>query len=66
MDAARIVLDRIKLDAEYPHGDIGWEFWKSEANRFRTNDQTTERVDCALFARLTSLPKEDSRKRTGP
>ena len=27
MEAARIVLDAMKLDAEYLPGDIGWEFW---------------------------------------
>ena len=26
MEAAKIVLDRMGLDAEYVHGDIGWEF----------------------------------------
>ncbi|HEC89995.1 MAG TPA: isocitrate/isopropylmalate dehydrogenase family protein, partial [Thermoplasmatales archaeon] len=25
MEAARIVLDAIGLDAEYIHGDVGWE-----------------------------------------
>ena len=34
MDAARIVLDRIGLDAEYIHGDIGWEFWRTEGDAF--------------------------------
>ena len=27
MDAAKIVLDTIDLNAEYIMGDIGWEFW---------------------------------------
>ena len=25
MEAAKIVLDKMKFDAEYIHGDIGWE-----------------------------------------
>ena len=25
--AARVVLEKLQLDAEYIHGDIGWEFW---------------------------------------
>ena len=29
MDAARIVLDAIKFDAEYVPADIGWKFWCS-------------------------------------
>ena len=32
MDAARIVLDAMKLDAEYIPCDIGWEFWCKEGN----------------------------------
>ena len=24
MEATRIILDRLKFDAEYIHGDIGW------------------------------------------
>ena len=27
LKAARIVLDKIQLDAEYLPGDIGWNFW---------------------------------------
>ena len=27
MEAARIVLDGLELDAVYVLGDIGWEFW---------------------------------------
>ncbi len=30
MECARLVLDRLALEAEYLPGDIGWEFWKSE------------------------------------
>ncbi|MBP1654477.1 MAG: hypothetical protein H6Q28_1033, partial [Bacteroidetes bacterium] len=29
MEAARLVLDALHLDATYPHGDIGWDFWCS-------------------------------------
>ena len=32
MEAAKIVLEKIKLDAEYISGDIGWEFWCKEGN----------------------------------
>ena len=34
MDAARLVLDELHLDAEYPAGDIGWEFWCREGDAF--------------------------------
>lgn len=61
MEAAKIVLDKIALDAEYIHGDIGWEFWKTEANPLP--DRTIEllkNTDCALFGAITSLPKEEA------
>jgi len=67
MDAARIVLDRIKLDAEYPLGDIGWEFWKSEANPLPDRTiKLLKECDCALFGAITSLPKEESEKELAP
>lgn len=57
MDAARIVLDRLGLDAEYVHGDIGWEFWCREGDAFpaRTID-LLKNVDAALFGAITSKP----------
>ncbi len=61
MDATRIVLDKLGFDAEYVHGDIGWEFWRSEANPLP--DRTIEmlnNVDAALFGAITSLPKEEA------
>ncbi len=63
MEAAKIVLDKINLDAEYIHGDIGWEFWRSEANPLpdRTKD-LLGKTDCALFGAITSLPKEECEK----
>ena len=61
MDAARIVLDTLKLDAEYIHGDIGWEFWSREGNPLpdRTID-LIKKTDCALFGAITSLPKQEA------
>ncbi len=57
MDAARIVLDRLKLDAEYIHGDIGWAFWCQEGDALpaRTID-LLHHVDAALFGAITSKP----------
>ncbi len=57
MEAARIVLDRIGLDAEYIHGDIGWEFWRAEGDAFpaRTID-LLKNVDAAMFGAITSKP----------
>lgn len=67
MEAAKIVLDKIDLDAEYIHGDIGWEFWKKEANPLP--DRTIEllkNTDCALFGAITSKPKEEAQKELSP
>jgi len=57
MDATRIVLDGLGLDAEYVHGDIGWEFWCKEGDAFpqRTID-LLGKVDAALFGAITSKP----------
>ncbi|HDL04638.1 MAG: isocitrate/isopropylmalate dehydrogenase family protein [Candidatus Zixiibacteriota bacterium] len=61
MEAAKIVLDKIALDAEYVHADIGWEFWCQEANPLpeRTID-ILNNTDCALFGAITSKPKEEA------
>ncbi len=61
MEAAKIVLDRLEFDAEYIHGDIGWEFWCSEGDPLpeRTTKLLNE-TDCALFGAITSKPKEEA------
>ena len=57
MEAARIVLDGLEFDAEYVHGDIGWDFWCREGDAFpqRTVD-LLKNVDAALFGAITSKP----------
>ncbi|MEW6509655.1 MAG: isocitrate/isopropylmalate dehydrogenase family protein [Bacteroidota bacterium] len=57
MEAARLVLDAAGFSADYLHGDIGWEFWRSEGDAFpqRTVD-LLKRVDAALFGAITSKP----------
>ena len=61
MEAAQIVLDKIGLDAEYVPADIGWEFWCLEGDPLpqRTIDML-KTCDCALFAAITSKPKEEA------
>ncbi|MGF3554831.1 MAG: isocitrate/isopropylmalate dehydrogenase family protein [Thermoplasmatota archaeon] len=67
MDAAKIVLDTIDLDAEYIHGDVGWEFWKKEGDPLpkRTID-LFDQTDCCLFGAITSKPKEEAQKELDP
>lgn len=57
LDATRMVLDKIDVDAEYTHGDIGWEFWCREGDALpaRTID-LLKRVDAAMFGAITSKP----------
>jgi len=57
LEAAKIVLDKLNLDAEYIHGDIGWEFWCKEGDALpqRTIDLLNN-VDAAMFGAITSKP----------
>jgi len=67
MECARLVLDNLGLDAEYIHGDIGWEFWKSEGDALpeRTVNMMKD-TDCALFGAITSKPKEEAETELNP
>ncbi len=67
MEAARLVLDAAAFDAEYVHGDIGWEFWCAEGDAFpqRTVD-LLGRVDAALFGAITSKPVKAAEAELAP
>jgi isocitrate/isopropylmalate dehydrogenase len=67
MEAARIVLDKLSLDAEYPPADIGWEFWRAEGDALpqRTID-LLKTCHCALFGAITSKPKEEAAAELAP
>jgi 3-isopropylmalate dehydrogenase len=67
MDAAKIVLDAMKLDAEYVPCDIGWEFWCKEGNALP--DRTVaalQKTTCGLFGAITSKPQDDAIKELSP
>jgi isocitrate dehydrogenase (NAD+) len=55
------VLDAVGFNAEYVHGDIGWEFWRCEGNALpdRTIDLLA-RHKLGLFGAITSKPKKDA------
>src|SRR6266480_1196286 len=56
MEAARLVLDRMKLDAEYVPCDIGWEFWCKEGNALPDRTVTALKdTACALFGAITNM-----------
>jgi len=61
MEAAKIVLDAMRLDAEYMKGDVGWDFWRREGNPLpeRTIDLLRS-TDCCLFGAITSKPKQEA------
>jgi len=67
MRAARIVLDRVGLDADYVHADIGWEFWCKEGDALPERTcQILRETDCALFGAITSKPKEEAQEELVP
>jgi len=67
MEAARICLDALKFDAEYMHGDIGWEFWCTEGES--VPERTVELLkncDAAMFGAITSKPAKDAEQELVP
>lgn len=67
MEAARIVLDALELDAEYLPGDIGWEFWKTEGDALPERTiELLKSTDCALFGAITSKPRDEAAKELDP
>lgn len=67
LEAARIVLDRLELDAQYVPGDIGWEFWRSEGDAFPARTvELLKNVDAALFGAITSKPARNAAAELAP
>ncbi len=61
MEAARIVLDAVKLDADYVHGDIGWEFWCREGDAFpHRTVELLRSSHAAMFGAITSKPAKQA------
>jgi 3-isopropylmalate dehydrogenase len=56
LEAAKIVLEKINLDAEYIHGDIGWEFWCKEGDAFPQRKLNYLRTLMQLCSTITSKP----------
>jgi len=61
------VLDAVGFDAEYVHGNIGWDFWCSEGNALpqRTID-LLKKYKLGLFGAITSKPKDAADKELDP
>ena len=65
--AAKRVLDAVGLKADYQHGDIGWEFWKSEGNPLPDRTiKLLKSTDVCLFGAITSKPKEEAAAELSP
>jgi len=63
MEAAKIVLDRLELEAEYVPADIGWEFWRTEGNPLPERTiEILKTCNCGLFGAITSKPNEEAAK----
>lgn len=61
MDAARLVLDELDLDAEYIPADIGWQFWCQEGDPLPSRTiEILQTCTCGLFGAITSKPKDEA------
>lgn len=67
MEATRLVLNEVRLDAEYIHGDIGWEFWCTEGDAFpKRTVELLRTVDAAMFGAITSKPAKAAEAELAP
>lgn len=61
------VLDAVGYEAEYIHGDIGWDFWCSEGNALpQRTIELLEKHKIGLFGAITSKPKEAADRELAP
>ena len=66
-DAARLVLDAAGFEAEYLHGDIGWDFWCSEGDALPPRTlELLRTTHCAFFGAITSKPPVDAARELAP
>ncbi len=67
LDATRIILDALMLDADYIHGEIGWEFWCKEGDPLpKRTIEMMGQTHCAMFGAITSKPKTIADKELDP
>lgn len=67
LEQAVRVITAAGFEADYIHGDIGWEYWCSEGNPLpqRTIDLISEHK-IALFGAITSKPKDEAAAELDP
>ena len=67
MEAAMIVLNALRLDAEYRRGEIGWECWCNEGNALPDRTvQLLRETNVCLFGAITSKPAEEAEAELSP
>jgi len=67
LEEAIRVLDAVGFEADYIHGDIGWEFWCKEGNPFPERTQKLlEQHKIGLFGAITSKPKDKTLAELAP
>src|SRR5689334_22494700 len=66
-DAARVVLDAAGFEAEYLHGDIGWEFWRREGVALPARTvEPLRTTHCAISSAMTSNPAGEAARELAP
>ncbi|MFQ5805920.1 MAG: isocitrate/isopropylmalate dehydrogenase family protein [Phycisphaerae bacterium] len=61
------VLNGVGFEADYIHGDVGWEFWIKEGNALpRRTIELLEEHKLALFGAITSKPKDRAAAELSP
>ena len=67
LEQAIRVLNAAGFEAEYVHGDIGWEFWRREGNPLpRRTLELIEKHKIALFGAITSKPNDEAKAELDP
>jgi isocitrate/isopropylmalate dehydrogenase len=67
LDSALMVLDKLGFQADYAHGDIGWEFWRKEGDALPARTiKVLKSTDCVLFGAITSKPDDQAQVELHP
>ncbi|MCX6330856.1 MAG: isocitrate/isopropylmalate family dehydrogenase [Bacteroidia bacterium] len=67
LEQAIRVLNAAGFDAEYIHGDIGWDFWRREGNPLPGRTlELIEKHKIALFGAITSKPNDEAKAELNP
>jgi isocitrate/isopropylmalate dehydrogenase len=66
-EATMVILEKLKLDADYRFGDVGWEFWCKEGNALPDRTiQLLKETNVCLFGAITSKTADEAGKELAP